>query len=198
MENGAKERLSRRHVLLGAAGATIAPAAAAALPSLPDRALARAVQQPATKDDERFMREAIAEAARGDYPFGTVIVKNGSIMARGRNLGKHEKDPTAHGEMVAIRNFLAAHGPDQLKGTTLYTSGESCPMCMGAVVWCGISRVVFGASIAELATKIGQIMLTDSEIAGKTPFADIGITGGVLAGVAGAVQVKRLAGAAHS
>jgi tRNA(Arg) A34 adenosine deaminase TadA len=83
--------------------------------------------------------------------------------------------------MVAIRRFLAAHGPDRLKGTTLYTSGESCPMCMGAIVWCGISRVVFGASIAQLATKIGQIMVTDAEIADKTPFADITLTGGVLA-----------------
>ena len=52
---------------------------------------------------------------------------------------------------------------------------------MGAIVWCGISRVVFGASIAELATKIGQIMITDAEIAAKTPFADIALTGGVLA-----------------
>ena len=58
--------------------------------------------------------------------------------------------------MVAIRNFLATHGPDKLKGTTLYSSGESCPMCMDAIVWCGITRVVFGASIAELATKIGR------------------------------------------
>jgi len=54
-------------------------------------------------------------------------------------------------------------------------------MCMGAIVWCGIGRVVYGASIAELATKIGQIMVTDAEIADKTPFADIGLTGGVLA-----------------
>jgi tRNA(Arg) A34 adenosine deaminase TadA len=69
--------------------------------------------------------------------------------------------------MVAI--FLAAHGPEKLKGTTVYTSGESCPMCMGAIVWCGISRVVFGASIPQLATKIGQIMVTDAEIAAKTP-----------------------------
>jgi tRNA(adenine34) deaminase len=68
-----------------------------------------------------------------------------------------------------------------LKGTTLYTSGESCAMCMGAIIWCGIGRVVFGASIAQLATKIGQIMVTDSEIAAKTPFLDIAVTGGVLA-----------------
>ena len=132
-------------------------------------------------DDERFMRMAIAEAARGDYPFGSVIVRDGKVMAKGRNLGKQEKDPTAHGEMVAIRRFLARYGPDKLKGTTLYTSGESCVMCMGAILWCGISRLVYGASIAELATKIGQIMVTDAEIADKTPFAEIAITGGVLA-----------------
>jgi tRNA(adenine34) deaminase len=83
--------------------------------------------------------------------------------------------------MVAIRRFLVRYGPERLKGTTLYTSGESCPMCMGAILWCGIGRVVYGASIAELATKIGQIMITDTEIADKTPFADIDITGGVLA-----------------
>ena len=153
---------------------------AAALP-LATPALGRGLEAPATEADLGFMRLALEEAALGDYPFGAVIVRDGAVLARGRNLGKQEQDPTAHGEMVAIRNFLAAHGPEKLKGTTLYTSGESCPMCMGAIVWCGISRVVFGASIAELATKIGQIMITDAEIAAKTPFADIALTGGVLA-----------------
>jgi tRNA(Arg) A34 adenosine deaminase TadA len=127
------------------------------------------------------MRIAIEEASRGDYPFGAVITRDGEVLARGRNLGKQEQDPTAHGEMVAIRRFLAEHGPEKLKGTTLYTSGESCPMCMGAIVWCGIARVVYGATIEQLATKIGQIMVTDADIAAKTPFADVSITGGVLA-----------------
>ncbi len=165
--------LSRRHLVAGALGAVTLPLA------LP--ALGRGIEAPATEADRRFMRLALEEAALGDYPFGAVIVGDGAVLARGRNVGKQERDPTAHGEMVAIRNFLAAHGPEKLKGTTLYTSGESCPMCMGAIVWCGISRVVFGASIAELATKIGQIMITDAEIAAKTPFADIALTGGVLA-----------------
>jgi tRNA(adenine34) deaminase len=113
--------------------------------------------------------------------YGAVIVRDGEVLARGRNLGMQNRDPTAHGEMVAIRRFIADHGPELLKGTTLYSSGESCPMCMGAIVWCGIARVVYGASIAALAAKIGQIMITDAEIAAKTPFADISITGGVLA-----------------
>jgi tRNA(Arg) A34 adenosine deaminase TadA len=166
-------RVSRRHLVAGALGAIALPA------TIP--AFARGIDAPATKDDVAFMRIALEEAALGDFPFGAVIVRDGGVLARGRNLGIQEQDPTAHGEMVAIRRFLAAHGPEKLKGTTLYTSGESCPMCMGAIVWCGISRVVFGASIAELATKIGQIMVTDAEIAAKTPFADITLTGGVLA-----------------
>ncbi len=127
------------------------------------------------------MRIALDEAALGDYPFGAVIVRDGEVLARGRNLGKQERDPTAHGEMVAIRRFLTEYGPEKLKGATLYTSGESCPMCMGAIVWCGIARVVFGASIAQLATKMGQIMITGADIADKTSFADITLTGGVLA-----------------
>ena len=126
------------------------------------------------------MRLALEEAALGDFPFGAVIVRDGVVLARGRNLGLKERDPTAHGEMVAIRRFLAERGPDELKGTTLYTSGEPCPMCMGAIVWCGISRVVFGASIGDLATKIGQIMVTGAEIADRLPFAEIALTGGVL------------------
>jgi tRNA(adenine34) deaminase len=165
--------LSRRHLVAGALGAVTLPLAAPAL--------GRGIEAPVTEADRRFMRLALEEAALGDYPFGAVIVGDGAVLARGRNLGKQERDPTAHGEMVAIRRFLAEHGPDELKGTTLYTSGEPCVMCMGAIVWCGISRVVFGASIAELATKIGQIMITDAEIAAKTPFADIALTGGVLA-----------------
>jgi len=168
----ATEGVNRRHLVAGALGALALPIATSAV--------ARGIEQPATEEDVRFMRMAIEEAALGDFPFGTVIVRDGEVLARGHNRGKQENDPTAHGEMVAIRNFLKEHGPDLLKGTTLYTSGESCPMCMGAIIWCGIGRVVFGASIAQLATKIGQIMVTDSELAAKTPFLDIAITGGVL------------------
>lgn len=165
--------LSRRSLVAGALGAMTVPI------TIP--ALARHVEAPATEEDERFMRMAIEEASRGDFPFGTVITRDGKVLIRGRNLGKRQRDPTAHGEMVAIRRFLATYGPEKLKGTTLYTSGEPCPMCMGAIVWCGIARVVYAAPIEQLATKIGQIMTKSTEIAAKTPFADVSITGGVLA-----------------
>jgi tRNA(adenine34) deaminase len=174
------EEVSRRTLIAGAVGALALPIASPAL-LVPSPAEARGIVQAVQPDDERFMRMAIAEAARGDYPFGSVIMRDGKVMVKGRNLVKQEKNPTAHGEMVAIRRFLARYGPDTLKGTTLYTSGESCVMCMGAILWCGISRLVYGASLAELAAKIGQIMVTDAEIADKTPFAEIAITGGVLA-----------------
>jgi len=99
--------ITRRSIVIGAATLPIA-----------SRAFARAVQSPATQEDERLMKLAISEAAQGDFPFGTVIVRDGEVLMSGRNLGIKEQDPTAHGEMVAIRRFLVKYGPENLKGTT--------------------------------------------------------------------------------
>jgi tRNA(Arg) A34 adenosine deaminase TadA len=140
-----------------------------------------ATAAPASPDDERFMRMALDEARHADYPFGAVIVHNGEVIARGANMGRKLDDPTAHGEMEAIRHGLAQHGSAALRGTTLYTSGEPCPMCMGAIIWCHFGRLVYAASIEQLATKIDQPMVPCAEIAAKSPFAPISITGGVLA-----------------
>jgi len=142
---------------------------------------AKAREEGPRPEDQRFMRMAIAEAAKGDFPFGAIIVRDDEVVSTGRNLGKTTNDPTAHGEMVAIRRFVAVHPAGDLKGTTLFTSGEPCPMCMSAIIWCGISRVVFAASIEELSKKLGQIMLRSKTVAQDAPFADISITGGVLA-----------------
>ena len=139
----------------------------------------------------RFMERAVALARQGSAgPFGCVIVKDGEIVGEGYARVFEDHDPTAHGEMVAIRRGLADHGPDALRGSTLYTSGESCAMCMGAILWCHMARLVFAASIAQLATKIDQIMLTDADIAAKAQFAPISITGGVLADEAMALFTK--------
>jgi tRNA(adenine34) deaminase len=96
---------------------------------------------------------ALAEARRGDFPFGAVLVRDGRVLARGRNLGRTNDDPTAHGEMTAIRRCLATHGGKALMGSTLYTSGEPCAMCMGAILWCRIGRLVYAASTQQLASK---------------------------------------------
>jgi tRNA(adenine34) deaminase len=158
---------SRRHLIAGLASTAVL---------LADRAAAAA-----SDEDERFMRLALEEARQGDYPFGAVIVRDREVIARGRNLGKTNGDPTAHGEMVAIRRCLADHGPAAIAGSTLYTSGEPCAMCMGAIIWCHVGRLVFAASVQQLATKIDQIMIASAEVAAKAPFAPITITGGVLA-----------------
>jgi len=169
---------NRRGVIVGLASAAVVAASRAPAATS------------AAADDERFMRLALDEARRGDYPFGAVIVRDGEVIARGRNLGKTDGDPTAHGEMVAIRRCLADHGRAALVGSTLYTSGEPCAMCMGAIIWCHLGRLVFAASVAQLATKIDQIMISSAEIAARVPFAPITITGGVLAEEAMALFAK--------
>ena len=136
---------------------------------------------PVSAVDERFMNMALDEARKADFPFGAVIVRDGAVLARGRNLGRTTRDPTAHGEMVAIRRVVAEHGGAALRGTTLYTTGEPCAMCMGAILWCHVGRLVFAASVAQLATRMDQIMVTSADLAAKAPFAPIAITGGVLA-----------------
>jgi tRNA(Arg) A34 adenosine deaminase TadA len=166
-------------VLAGLACTAIAPAAFAA-----DKA-------PPSAADERFMRMALEEARLADFPFGTVIVKDDRVIVRGRNLGKTRRDPTAHGEMVAIRNAVASPGSHALRGATLYTTGEPCAMCMGAILWCHIGRVVFAASIDQLATLMDQIMITSADLAARAKFAPVEITAGVLADEAMALFRKK-------
>ena len=174
--------ISRRGVIAGLACTAILPVASQAAPATVPAAPAPATEAvPSAADDERFMRMAIDEARRADFPFGAVIVRDGRVIARGRNLGRRTGDPTAHGEMVAIRRCIASRGRTALRGTTLYTSGEPCAMCMGAILWCRIDRLVFAASVDQLATKISQIMISSADVAAKATFAPIQITGGVLA-----------------
>ena len=162
----------RRHVLVAIAGMTI---------SITGISPRLATAAPASADDERFMRMAIDEARQADFPFGAVIVRDAEVIARGANMGRRLDDPTDHGEMQAIRHGLAQHGSAALRGATLYTSGEPCAMCMGAIIWCHFGRLVYAASVDQLATKINQIMIPCAEVAAKSPFAPISITGGVLA-----------------
>jgi tRNA(Arg) A34 adenosine deaminase TadA len=165
--------MDRRTLLTG--GAMLAAAA------LTKDAEARAKLVPVTEDDARFMQLAIDQAKAGDYPFGAIIVRQGKVLALGHNSSKRDSDPTAHAEMVAIRSFLTGHDPDEFAEATIYASGEPCTMCMGAIIWCGFKRLVYAASIAQLATRIGQIDITSRQIANATDFRQIDISGGVLA-----------------
>jgi tRNA(Arg) A34 adenosine deaminase TadA len=140
-------------------------------------------------NDTDFMRIAIEESKKGDWPYGAVIVKDGAIVVRGFNTSAHDRDPTAHAEVNVIRAAIKVILEPSLKGYTLYTSGEPCPMCTGAIIWAGVSRVVFGASIEELIAA-GQLQIkTSSQDLINTAFSNVELKGGMLA--ADALKVVR-------
>jgi guanine deaminase len=84
-------------------------------------------------------------------PFGAVIVKDGRIIAEGANQVTSSNDPTAHAEVVAIRQACAVLGGFELKDCELYTSCEPCPMCLGAIYWSRLDRLYYGALAADAA-----------------------------------------------
>ncbi len=98
--------------------------------------------------DERFMREAMIEAElagdAGDVPVGCVLVHEGQILARGHNHRQRAQDPTAHAEVLALRDAAAKLGSFRLIGVTAYVTLEPCPMCAGALVNARVPRVVYG------------------------------------------------------
>ena len=109
-----------------------------------------------TAEDHRFLREAIALSrsgmARGEGgPFGCVIVKGGNVVGRGNNRVLTSHDPTAHAEVVAIRDACRTLGDFQLTDCTIYASCEPCPMCLGAIYWARPARLVFAASRTDAA-----------------------------------------------
>lgn len=106
-----------------------------------------------------FMKLAVEEAEKGiasneGGPFGCVIVKNGEVVGKGHNQVVKNNDPTCHGEMMAIRDACRKTGNFDLSGCELYTTGEPCPMCFGAILWANISRVFYGCNIKD-TEKIG-------------------------------------------
>jgi guanine deaminase len=101
-----------------------------------------------TEQQESFMREAIQlslsnlESCNGG-PFGAVIVKDGQIIARGANKVTSTNDPTAHAEVVAIRQACEKLQTFQLTGCEIYASCEPCPMCLGAIYWARLDKLYF-------------------------------------------------------
>ncbi len=102
----------------------------------------------------KFMKMAIDEALKGikkgeGGPFGTVIVKNGEVVARAHNRVLLKNDATCHGEMEAIRKASRKLKSFDLSGCELYTTGEPCPMCLGAILWSNIEKVYYGCNILD-------------------------------------------------
>ena len=106
-----------------------------------------------------YMKAAIEEAYEGikqghGGPFGAIIVKDGKIIGKGHNMVVKELDPTMHGEIVAIKEACRNVKHFDLSGAEIYTTAEPCPMCLGAILWAGITKVYYGCDRLD-TDKIG-------------------------------------------
>jgi tRNA(adenine34) deaminase len=118
--------------------------------------------------DEQFMREALRlgreGAAAGEVPVGAVLVMEGEIAGRGWNAPVARHDPTAHAEILAIREAAARIGNYRLAGSTLYSTLEPCVMCAGALVAARVMRLVFGARDLRFGGVRSKFQVADSEM----------------------------------
>lgn len=134
---------------------------------------------------ERFMWLAIEQARRNPkWPFGAVIVgtRTGEVLGWGVNSGA--ANPMLHGEVVAMNDYVHRHGNQGWADTTLYTTGEPCSMCMSAMAWANLRRVVWASSIDQIRrTDISQIDLSAREVAAsaRSFYTPELLLGGVLA-----------------
>ncbi|MFF4896376.1 nucleoside deaminase [Streptomyces sp. NPDC001068] len=178
--------MDRRRLLglLGAAGAV--PCGSA--PHTPRPAVAPSAADTHDGDGSgeehvRFMTAAIDEAHRNPrFPFGAVLVASGRVLGRGVNTAA--ENPTYHGEMVAMADYVRRVGNRGWAATTLYSTGEPCPMCMSACAWAGVGQVVWGTSVDVLGrTGLHQITLSARTVAeASAGFYSPRLLGGVLAG----------------
>ena len=119
-------------------------------------------------DDERYMREALRLARQGaragEVPVGAVVVRAGEVIGRGSNSPIARNDPTAHAEILALREAAARMGNYRLEDAALYCTLEPCVMCAGALVSARIARLVFGARDLRFGGVRSKFQLADSEM----------------------------------
>ena len=120
---------------------------------------------PGAGDDPGFMAEAIAQArdaaAHDDVPIGAVVVRGGTVIARGHNRREIDHDPTAHAEVIALRAAGIALGRWRLNDAAMYVTVEPCAMCAGAIVLARMPLVVFGAPDDKAGAVVSVAQLFD-------------------------------------
>jgi len=127
---------------------------------------------------ERFMKMAIAEArkgmSRGNHPYGSVIVKNGKVVAKAHSTGAKTHDVAAHADMSAARKLSRKAKTRDLKGCTVYATGEPCPMCSIALALTDISELVIAASYGDLPPQMNPGGKRPGKITYKEIFREYG------------------------
>jgi tRNA(Arg) A34 adenosine deaminase TadA len=130
------------------------------------------------------MEMAIAKAregiAAGQSPFGAVIVRDGAIVAATHNTVWRTCDPTAHAEVNCIRSAAQALGAIDLSGCTMFSTCEPCPMCLAAIHWSKIDRVVFGATIADAAAAGFHELHVDARVLAEMGRSPLQVESGLL------------------
>lgn len=137
--------------------------------------------------NEIFMSEALALARQAlsedEVPVGAVVVKDGEIIGRGYNRVEGSNDPTAHAEVIAIREAARALGAWRLTGCSIYVTKEPCPMCAGMLVMSRMERLVFGAA----DDKLGYAVTLNSTVDDSRLNHRLAVTSGVMADEAAAL-----------
>jgi tRNA(Arg) A34 adenosine deaminase TadA len=145
----AGSRITRRAALSGAAGLVVTAFAG----SVAARDRTRTIPQPNRPGREAFMERAFEmrrlAVARGDQPYGAVIVKADRIVGEGASAVVTDDDPTAHAEMVAIRDAARRLGSRDLSGCEMYGTSPACPMCEAGAYWARVTRLLHGAMIVD-------------------------------------------------
>ncbi|MFP4144220.1 MAG: nucleoside deaminase [Phycisphaeraceae bacterium] len=122
-----------------------------------------------THCDEHYMRLALgacrAGLDAGQTPFGACIVKDGAVLAVSHNQVWAGTDPSAHAEVVAVREACARTGDVHLEGATIYATTEPCPMCFACIHWARIGRIVFAARVSDAADfGFNELPITNSQM----------------------------------
>lgn len=144
--------------------------------------------------DEQWMALALEEAAAaardGEVPVGAVVILDGEVVARARNRREGDRDPTAHAELIAVRDAATTLGRWRLTGATVYVTLEPCPMCAGAMMLARVDRVVYGAADPKAGACGSVVDLFEPGRFNHRPE----IVGGVMAEACGRVLSEFFAG----
>jgi tRNA(adenine34) deaminase len=131
--------------------------------------------------DEQCIQLALALAreaeATGEVPVGSIVVRDGEVIGRGRNSPVSTNDPTAHAEILALREAALHTGNYRLEGATIYTTLEPCVMCAGALVTARVKRLVFGARDLRFGGVRSKFRLADSDLLNHQVLVEEGLLG---------------------